>query len=74
MENNRTILRTQQRFRSEAHNVFTEKLSKTALSTNHDNRIQTPSKVILCPYGTSHTRVCKQDLMKYRKIKNKYND
>ena len=49
MENNRTILRTQQRFRSEAHNVFTEKLSKTALSTNHDNRIQTPSKVILCP-------------------------
>ena len=29
---NNIILKTQQRFRSEKHNIFTEKINKTALS------------------------------------------
>ena len=33
---NRLILKTQQRFKSEKHNVFTEKINKMALSSNDD--------------------------------------
>lgn len=42
LENNRTILRTQQRCRIEAHIVFTKKVNKITLSANDDKRMQTP--------------------------------
>ena len=38
--NNKIILRTQQRFKSETHNVFTEVINKIALSSNDDKRMQ----------------------------------
>ena len=38
--NNKLILKTQKRFRSEKHNVFTEEIDKIALSSNDDKRIQ----------------------------------
>ena len=34
IKNNKLITKTQQRFRSERHNVFTEEINKTALSSN----------------------------------------
>ena len=37
LENNKTIMRLQQRFRSEAHNIFTEKVNRIAPCVN-DNR------------------------------------
>ena len=35
---NEIILKSQQRFKSEAHNMYTEKVNKTALSTNDNKR------------------------------------
>ena len=35
--NNKAILKSQQRFKSEAHNVYTEEVNKIALSSN-DNK------------------------------------
>ena len=35
-----TILRSQQRFRSEAHNVLTENVNKIALRANDNKRLQ----------------------------------
>ena len=35
-----TVLKTQQKFRSEECNVFTEKVNKIALSANSDTRMQ----------------------------------
>ena len=32
MKNNKSILKTQQRFKSESHNVFTEEINNIALS------------------------------------------
>ena len=32
MRNNKSILKTQQRFKSERHNVFTEEINKITLS------------------------------------------
>ena len=40
IKNNKLILKTQQRFRSENHNVFTEDINKIALSSNDDKRMQ----------------------------------
>ena len=39
MRNNKSILKTQQRFKSERHNVFTEEINKIALSSNDDKRM-----------------------------------
>ena len=33
-------LKTQQRFKSERHNVFTEEINRTALSSNDDTKMQ----------------------------------
>ena len=41
LSNNEIILKSQQRFKSEAHNVYTEEINKIALSSNNDNRLQT---------------------------------
>ena len=40
LEENKAILKSQQRFRSEAHNVFTEKVKKIAMNTSDDKRLQ----------------------------------
>ena len=39
--NNEVILESQQRFKSEAYNVYTEEINKIALSCNDDKRVQT---------------------------------
>ena len=35
------ILKSQQRFKSERHDVYTEEINKIALSSNDDKRLQT---------------------------------
>ena len=40
MKNNKLILKTQQRFKNERHNVFTKSINKIDLSSNDDKRIQ----------------------------------
>ena len=40
IKNNKLILKTQPRFKSEMHNVFTEEIYKTQLSSNDDKRIE----------------------------------
>ena len=39
IKNDKLILKTQQRFKSERHNVFTEEINKIALSSNDDKRM-----------------------------------
>ena len=40
IRNNKSILKIQQRFKSEMHNVFTQEINKIALSSNDDKRMQ----------------------------------
>ena len=40
IRNNKTILKTQERFKSEKHNVFTEEINNIASSSNYDKRTQ----------------------------------
>ena len=39
--NNKVILKSQERFKSELHDVYTEEFNKIALSSNDDKRLQT---------------------------------
>ena len=49
----------QQRFQSEAHNVYTEEINKIALSSNDDKRLQTFDGIATYPYGSISFKVCK---------------
>ena len=60
--NNEIVLKSQQRFKSERHDVYTEEVNKTALSSNDDKRLQTFDRITSYPYGTSAGKVCKTEL------------
>ena len=60
--NNEIILKSQQRFKSEAHNVYTEEINNIALSSNGDERLQTLDRITTYPYG-----IWNQALGKYAK-------
>ena len=49
--NNNAILKSQQRFKSELHNAYTEEVNKIALSSNDDKRVWTSNKITSYPYG-----------------------
>ena len=51
--NNEIILKSQQRFKDERHNVYTEEVNKIALSSNDDKRLQTFDRITSYPYGTN---------------------
>ena len=50
--NNKTVYRSQERFRSYYHVMYTEEVNKIALSSNDDKRLQTPYRITAYPFGT----------------------
>ena len=74
MRNNKSILKTQQRFKSEKNNVFTEKINKITLSSNDDKRIQSIDSIEKYAYEISKDLVSdKQEVICNNIIKNKKN-
>ena len=61
--NNKTILKSQLRFKSNHHDVYTEEVNKIALSSNDDKRLQTFDRVTTYPYGTNAFKVCESEMM-----------
>ena len=59
--NNEILLKSQQRFKSERHDVYTEEINKIALCSNDDKRLQTFDRITSYPYGTSVGKVCKTE-------------
>ena len=53
IRSNKSISKTQQRFKSEKHNVFTEITNKIALSSNDDKRMQSIYSIETYLSGTS---------------------
>ena len=65
--NDKIILKSQQRFKSDYHNVYTEQINKIALSSNDDKRLQTFDKIITYPYETNAFKVCESKMLsKYK--------
>ena len=53
VKNSRLILKLHQRFKSEKHNVFTEKVNKIAFSANNDKVIQSINSIETYACGTT---------------------
>ena len=61
--NNRTIMRSQLRFKSNHHNVYTEEVNKIALNSSDDKRLQKVDRVKTYPYGTNTFKVCESEML-----------
>ena len=68
----RLILKTQQRFKSERHNVFNEEINKIALSSNDDKRIQSIYLTETYSYGMSKDLTWKKEKIKRINIIKQY--
>ena len=61
--NNKTIMRSQLRFKSDHHNVYTEEVNKTALNSSDNKRLQTFDRVTTYPYETNAFKVCESEMI-----------
>ena len=55
--NNKTVYRSQERFKRYYHNVCTEEVNKITLSSNDDKRLQTSDRIQTYPYGTDEMMI-----------------
>ena len=65
--NDETMLKTQQRFKSDYHNVYTEEINKIALSSNDGKKIQTFDGITTYPYSTSYFKICESEMLVRKK-------
>ena len=61
--NNKAVYRSQERFKSYNHDVYTEEVNKIALSSNDDKRLQTFDRITTYPYGTNAFKVCESEML-----------
>ena len=66
--NNKNVYRSQQRFKSYNHDVYTEEVNKIALSSNDDKRLQTFDRIKTYPYGTNAFKVCENEMLNGRRF------
>ena len=60
--NNKIILKSQQKFKIDFHNVCTRQINKITLSSNDDKRLQTFDKITTYPYKTNAFKVCESEM------------
>ena len=66
--NDKIILKSQQRFKSDHHKVYTEEVNKIALSSDDDKRLQTFNRVTTYPNGMPAVKVCERKMMVVRDL------
>ena len=62
--NNKTIMRSQLRFKSDHHNVYTEKINKTALNSSEKKDCKHLIRVTTYPYRTNAFKVCESEMLR----------
>ena len=63
------MLKSQQRCKSEKHDVYTEEVNKIALSSNDDKSLQAFDRITSYLYGTFVGKKCKTELLSKVNIK-----
>ena len=64
MLNDKNVYRSQQRFKSYNHDIYTKEVNKIALSNNDDKRIQTSNGIEQTyPNGTNAFKVCEGEML-----------
>ena len=66
--NDKIILKSQQKFKSDHHKVYTEEVIKIALSSDDDKRFQTFDKIETHPWRTPAVKVCESEMMAVREL------
>ena len=61
--NNKTVYRSQQRFKSDHHQVYTEEVNKIALSSDDGKRLQTYDRITTYPHGTNAFKVWESEML-----------
>ena len=61
--NNKTVYRSQQRFKRDHHQVYTEEVNKIVFSSNDDKIPQTSDRITTYPYGTNAFKVCESEML-----------
>ena len=64
MFNDKKILKSQQRFKSDHHEVHTEEVNKIALNSDDNKTLQTFDGDITFPYGENEFIVCESEMLK----------
>ena len=68
LRNYKIILKSQQRFKSNHHKVYTEEVNKIALCSNDDKKLQTFNVIETYPYGTSAFKESESKMMAVRNL------
>ena len=61
--NNKIILKSQRRFKSDYHEVYTDEVNKITLSSNDDKILQTLDRVTTYLHGTNAFKVSESGMM-----------
>ena len=69
---NKSVLKTQQRFKIEIHHIFTEEINRFALSLNDAKRMQSIGSIEIYAYGTSTDLVSEKEEIKFNNIIKQY--
>ena len=62
------LLKLQQSFKCDYHEVYTEEINKISLSSNDDKRLQTYDRIKTYPYGTNSFKVCESEMLKCKRL------
>ena len=68
IRNNKLVLKTQQRLKSERHNVFTEEINNIVVISNDDKRMQTIDSIETNAYGTSKDLLSEKEEIRFKNI------
>ena len=63
MFNDKIIIKSQQRFKSDHHVVYTDEINKIVLRSNDDKRLQTFDRVTTYPHGANIFKVWESEMM-----------
>ena len=72
MFNDKIILKPQQRFKYDHHEVYTEKVNKIALISDNDKRLRTLDRITTYLHKTNGFKVFQSQIKKYAKRKRYY--
>ena len=61
--NSKNISKSQLRFKSDLHEVYTEEINKISLRSNDNKWLQTFDRASTCPYGTNPFKVCESEML-----------
>ena len=64
--NGMVIVRSQQRFKSDHHKLYTEEVSKVALRSNDDKRLQTFDRITSFPHRRNAFKMCESEMIVVR--------